>query len=459
VSEGRANWSSFAATARTAEKAESDAILPYHVLARWNRFQSSIGVRFPDDLTEDRYRSFLTDRVFKVVQLSLALAILCFAILGIGDLTAPGAIQSTRFRYMIACPLLASILALSFTQVGRRYWSELMLIFAAAGTLCIHRQLVLLDSETEFKLTGGWPTVTYSLVFAFVALFPGRLIYTVLIGLMVQAVHIHLLTLAPQMPQSVEGGYCLNLACIFAIVCTISYARERLLRREFIHQQTVLDEKDEMKTQLLSFVSLEAIERAKSSGRAVADAFGEVTVVFCDIVGFTQLAERLAPKHLVEVLNDVFSALDQLAVSCKVEKVKTIGDAYMAIAGVADQERNSAEDAAEFALQAQAMTSAMAAEVGHPLAFRIGIHTGSLIGGVVGRQKMAYDYWGKTVNIASRLESTGVPEKIHVSGATYWRLNTRYDLEPRGNIELKGIGPVETYFLVGRKSPHPDGRG
>ena len=120
--------------------------------------------------------------------------------------------------------------------------------------------------------------------------------------------------------------------------------------------------------------------------------YGEVTVIFCDIVGFTALADRVAPKHLVEVLNEIFSALDQLAASCHVEKVKTIGDAYMGISGTTDQDRDSAHDAADFALQAQRVVTRSA--IPGTLSFRIGMHTGSLIGGVVGHQNLAYDYWG-----------------------------------------------------------------
>ena len=423
------------------------------MLARWNRLQSALGLRFSDATVEEQFRSFLTERVYRFNQLSMLLGILTYAAFGLWDLTgAAGGLQSMRFRYLVVCPLLTIILALTLSDRARRHWHAVSTTFAIAAVGCLYRSIILYDRETAFRIASGSATVNYSLGMAFVVMFPVRFIYAVFIGLIVQLAHAFLLVQSGAFSGAVTLYYCFHQMCIFLIMSCVAYGRERLLRSEFVHQQAVLDEKDEMKTQLLSFVSLEAIERAKRSGRAVADAFGEVTVVFCDIVEFTQLAERLAPKHLVEVLNDVFSALDQLAVSCKVEKVKTIGDAYMAIAGVADQERNSAEDAAEFALQAQAMTSAMAAEVGHPLAFRIGIHTGSLIGGVVGRQKMAYDYWGKTVNIASRLESTGVPGKIQVSGATFWRLNTRYELEARGSVELKGIGPVETYFLLGRKN-------
>jgi adenylate cyclase len=124
----------------------------------------------------------------------------------------------------------------------------------------------------------------------------------------------------------------------------------------------------------------------------------------------------------------------------------------MAISGTTNDHRHSAENAAEFALQASAQAARLAESFGHPLLFRIGIHTGSLIGGVIGRQKMIYDYWGRTVNLASRLEASGVPGRIQVSEAFYWRVSNKYIFEKRGSIELRGIGAVETFFLVGHKT-------
>jgi hypothetical protein len=176
----------------------------------------------------------------------------------------------------------------------------------------------------------------------------------------------------------------------------VSYWRERLLRQEFADEIKLQEEKEAFKAQLLSFTSMEAISRSKDRGRSIADVFGEVTVLFCDIVDFTVLAERIAPKHLVELLSNVFLRLDELAAEHHVEKVKTIGDAYMAISGVSDEARNSAEDMANFALSLIEETSTLSEAVGYPIQFRVGMHTGSLIGGVIGRQKMSYDYWGRT---------------------------------------------------------------
>jgi class 3 adenylate cyclase len=357
-----------------------------------------------------------------------------------------------RFRFLVATPVLSVFVGISFTAWARKHWHSLVVLFCLSAALCVYELMILIDQGTGYWINGGTASINFALAIVFMGLFPVRFPYTVLIGLIMQTAHAVFLWRVATFSGIQSAAYTFNEASIFAVVCLLSFERDRVLRREFLHQQSVVDEKEQIQTQLLSFVSLDAIERANRSGKPVADAFGEVTVIFCDIVGFTQLSERLAPKHLVEVLNDVFSALDELAVACRVEKVKTIGDAYMAIAGTTDENRNSAEDGADFSLRVHAKARELTERTGHPLTFRIGMHTGALIGGVVGRQKMAYDYWGKTVNIGSRLESTGMPGKVHVSEATYWRLVAKYELESRGNVEMKGIGPMASYFLASDKA-------
>ena len=294
--------------------------------------------------------------------------------------------------------------------------------------------------------------MNYLLVMAFVALLPLTTIGTLLVGLLVQAFHATLIFAFASFPLNVSLFYLGHVSSVLIVVLCVSYWRERLLRQEYANEIRMQEEKETFKAQLLSFTSMEALRRARDGGRSIADVFGEVTVLFCDIVDFTVLAERIAPKHLVELLGTVFLRMDELAAEHHVEKVKTIGDAYMAISGVSDETRNSAEDMAGFALALIREASDLSEAVGYPIQFRIGMHTGSLIGGVVGRQKLTYDYWGRTVNVASRLESTGQPGRIQVSEATYWRLKRTFRFEKHGPMDLKGIGPTETYFLVERIS-------
>jgi class 3 adenylate cyclase len=184
----------------------------------------------------------------------------------------------------------------------------------------------------------------------------------------------------------------------------------------------------------------------------IAQRFDDVSVLFADIVGFTPLSARLSPAELVEMLNRLFSTFDELADRHGLEKIKTIGDAYMVAGGLPEPRPDHLQAMATFALDmANAMQELDAAEGG--LQVRIGINVGSVVAGVIGRRKFNYDIWGDTVNTASRLESHGEPGRIQVSEAVYLRLRDTFAFESRGTIELKGKGPVSAYFLTSRLAP------
>jgi class 3 adenylate cyclase len=190
-------------------------------------------------------------------------------------------------------------------------------------------------------------------------------------------------------------------------------------------------------------------ERLKDGPIAVADRFDHVTVLFADIVGFTALSATLAPERVVELLNRLFTRFDELAARHRVEKIKTIGDAYMVVAGLPDPRTDHAEAAAEMALDLRAAIAELSRATGHALQLRIGLCSGPAVAGVIGIQKFAYDLWGDTVNTAARMESHGAPGEIQVTESTYRLLRERFAFEDRGLIDVKGKGPMRTWFLQG----------
>lgn len=203
---------------------------------------------------------------------------------------------------------------------------------------------------------------------------------------------------------------------------------------------------------LLNILPEPIAEKLKQQPGAIADSFSEVTVLFADIVNFTQLAARLSPTELVNLLNQIFSAFDRLAEQHGLEKIKTIGDAYMAVGGVPIPREDHAKAIAEMALDMQAAVVQLNLEHQETFPIRIGINTGPVIAGVIGIKKFIYDLWGDTVNIASRMESEGMPGCIQVTEATYQRLQDQYLFIERGEIPVKGRGHMNTYLLIGRKS-------
>jgi class 3 adenylate cyclase len=199
---------------------------------------------------------------------------------------------------------------------------------------------------------------------------------------------------------------------------------------------------------LLNVLPAKIAEKLKQQVGIIAERFDDVSVLFADIVGFTALSTRLSPTGLVELLNRMFSRFDELADQNGLEKIKTIGDSYMVAGGLIEPDP---DHLAAMANMAMAMHASIA-ELGDEfpgLSVRVGFHVGSVIAGVIGIRKFTYDVWGDTVNTASRLESHGVPGRIHVSDAVHQRLRGRFAFEARGVIELKGRGPMETWFLNG----------
>ncbi|MEG3985636.1 adenylate/guanylate cyclase domain-containing protein [Microcoleus sp. S28C3] len=202
---------------------------------------------------------------------------------------------------------------------------------------------------------------------------------------------------------------------------------------------------------LLNILPEEIANRLKRGDSTIADTFADVTVLFADIVGFTQLSSRVSPTQLVSLLNDIFSTFDNLAERHGLEKIKTIGDAYMVVGGLPVPRQDHAEAIAEMALDMQQAITEFSNTHSQAFSIRIGINSGPVVAGVIGIKKFIYDLWGDTVNTASRMESHGKPGCIQVTETTYQQLREKYSFENRGAIEVKGKGQMTTYLLKCRK--------
>ncbi|MEB3279551.1 MAG: adenylate/guanylate cyclase domain-containing protein [Lyngbya sp.] len=189
--------------------------------------------------------------------------------------------------------------------------------------------------------------------------------------------------------------------------------------------------------------------RLKNKPGTIADNFEEVTVLFADIAGFTQLSAKISPIELVNLLNEIFSEFDQITTQNKLEKIKTIGDAYLVVGGLPKPRRDHAEAIAKSALEMQKKLIEFNQKNHQNLQIRIGINTGPVVAGVIGAKKFIYDLWGDTVNIASRMESHGIIGEIQVTETTYQHLKDKYKFEKRGLINVKGKGEMSTYLLKG----------
>jgi class 3 adenylate cyclase len=201
---------------------------------------------------------------------------------------------------------------------------------------------------------------------------------------------------------------------------------------------------------LLNVLPHQIVERLESGETNIADRFDELAVLFSDFVGFTTISGELPVAVLVEELNHLFSEFDALSADLGVEKIKTIGDAYLAVAGLGEGASDPIAAVCDLALGMLEAVDRVRATAAADWRIRIGVHAGPAVAGVIGTRKFVYDVWGDTVNVASRLESTSEPGRIHVSDAVVTALEGRYRFEPRGEIELKGKGAARTSFLTGR---------
>lgn len=218
-----------------------------------------------------------------------------------------------------------------------------------------------------------------------------------------------------------------------------------------IHQtEAELKKANSKSEKLLANVFPHAIlEKLKNKEETIAERFDSASVFFADIMGFTSLSEKLSPVELVELLDKLFSLFDGLVIKHNVEKIKTIGDAYMVAAGVPTPIKNHAEQLANFALDFKICLAEFNKKNNQSLRMRVGINSGPIVAGVIGKSRFIYDLWGDCVNTAARMESHGMAEEIHISEHTYKLIADKFEFESRGIIEVKGKGPMPTYFLRG----------
>lgn len=229
------------------------------------------------------------------------------------------------------------------------------------------------------------------------------------------------------------------------IMAAINLAVGRTSRAAFQLADTLDAERARNEELVLNMLPPAAVDRIRN-GLLVADSYADASVIFIDMVGFSTLAKRVSPGHLVELLNGFFNHADACARQFGVEKVKTVGDAYLAIAGGNVPSGNSADAALAFARAVIAGVPEMGRSAGVEVALRAGIHSGPVVGGVIGETRMAYDYWGDTVNIAARLDGTAPANGIAISEITWLRARDRTGFDTPVTINLKGVGDVEVYI-------------
>ncbi|HHT0593684.1 TPA: adenylate/guanylate cyclase domain-containing protein [Legionella anisa] len=243
-----------------------------------------------------------------------------------------------------------------------------------------------------------------------------------------------------------------EMSKVIALALGLSLLSTLLMLFFIIHALKTLSKVNEKNDLLLLNILPESIaSRLKMGEEDIADEYSQASVMFADIINFTQLTDQLGAKKTVNILNRLFAELDKLTEKYHIEKVKTIGDNYMAVSGVPEQTTRHAINMANYALAVLEKMQDFNKENQMQLQLRIGITYGTVIAGVIGHKKFVYDIWGNVVNLASRLEETSLPNKIQISEKMAFMVQDEFIVEPRGTLEMKGIGDVKTYFLLKKK--------
>ena len=360
-------------------------------------------------------------------------------VVGIGAL-------NTLLTTIEALLLYAMFYALTYRPVFLKRQQLIMFLLACLISVGVTRHSALLPLDV---LESRGFTIMLVYTFFIYSVLRLRFPQAVLAGWLGAAIFVGYLFGLDLMAPTAAGRTVLVLGLANCGGMLICYQMDASARREFAAMRLLGEERARSERLLLNILPAPIAERLKASEDSIAEHSDGVTVLFADIVDFTPLSAHKTPRALVELLNRIFSEFDTLADAHGLEKIKTIGDAYMAVAGLPEPWPDHAPRAARMALAMRDAVARVSAETGEELALRIGLHSGPVVAGVIGRRKFAYDMWGDTVNTASRMESHGLPGAIHCTEATAMLLKGAFQLQPRGAMEIKGKGEMHTFLLIG----------
>jgi len=400
-----------------------------------------VDVEDPDDLRLDKAMVTL------VSSLLAAMSLVWIAIY-----LAIGLPQSAAIPFVYLLCVIASLIAFARTKRIRTIRTFLLVL------------MLVLPFALQWSLGGfangsavaGWAGITAVLAYLFGVRSRAWLVAFVVLLAVSGIFETTLAGSAPHIGTGVRAAmFVLNLAgpAIAAFLALLYFTTQRDRVRAALVQEHRLLEAEQARSErlLLNILPAPIADQLRDGVTTIAEGHPDVTVLFADIVGFTPLAEELGAQALVDLLNEVFIVFDDLAEAAGIEKIKTIGDAYMVVGGLPTPRPDHLAAVLELAIAMCGAISDVKTPHGEPLQLRIGVDVGPVVAGVIGRRKFSYDVWGDTVNTASRMESHGVPGRIQVTEGVQQAACQQFDFEPRRSLAIKGKGSMTTFLLVGAR--------
>lgn len=427
-----------------------------------NPLQYQNHLRFPRDL-ERAYREDYASRAITIQRLFIVFSFVVYGLFGILDYFAmPETHQAAWLLRALAEPFAIVLFVASFYrffQIGMCWLINLWMLIMNLTILA----MITVSQPAELAFTFYPIGLMLVLISGYIS--SGHLWYSSYQGWLAVAGYIFVGIVYQQMlaaSQTTLQFFTINffLAALNIIGMMLGYGLERINRLAFLQRLVIERQHEEaqelqMESERLLLNVLPASVAARlKRGEVVADHFDQVSILFADIEGFTPYSADKAPTEVVKILNQIFSAFDKLTEKYGLEKIKTIGDAYMVVSGLPTRRPDHLAVLANMALDMQAIMERFHRDGLFDFKLRIGINTGPVVAGIIGFKKFSYDLWGDTVNVASRMESFGIPGEIQVTKEVYRLLKQKYSFQKRGYVNIKGKGEMFVYLLKGCKDIH-----
>jgi class 3 adenylate cyclase len=409
--------------------------------------QHPVSLRFLDEELEARYQHTTGTESLSGFRVITGASVLLW---GIAAFLVP---VGTDIPSDLATPVCLVMAAVSLAAYLASRWTDTLdRQHAVASVLTAGNGLVILALASAGGALPGYGVSAVMLLFAYGFVSRTRFIYAALRSAII-AIGFIIAAAAWQGSSLLLDGFVFVAAVVGTLLALrlIERARRRVFHQDLViaEQREALEVEMEKSDRLLLNVLPAAVSaRLKEGERTIADEYPAVSILFADIVGFTPMAARLSAGEVVALLGSLFSRFDDIVAERGLEKIKTIGDCYMAAGGLPSDLQDHASQIVDLGL-AMLAEAARTDRARSPIALRIGVHSGAAVGGVIGSRKFAYDVWGDTVNVASRLQEQGVPGRVHVSEATWRLVDDRFECETRGVITLRGHGDMSTFLIIG----------
>lgn len=413
-------------------------------------------LRFPDEV-EEQFREDYHANTVSTTRLALVLGLVLFSLFGILDIYAVPISKNIVWfiRYAIVAPVIIAALVASYVDFFQKYVQMLMVIVVAVAGLGIVT-MISITREAEFGNRFYFTGLILVSMWAY-GLMRLRFWYAIIANVAIMAGYEFASIVIKQLLASETGIVIFTMHNFFFLGANVigmftSYALERYTRRDFLQKYTIQAQRDQSDKLLYNVLPARIAEKLKQSNETIAEEFSSATVLFADIVNFTQISARFAPHEVVDMLDELFSRFDELVDEYGVEKIQVAGDGYMVAAGVPTPRPDHAIVLAQLALDMlECVRNGEFLGGKHPIEIRIGLNSGSLLGGVIGRKKYFYALWGDTVNTASRMESHGSSGKVQITQATYELVKDDFECQYMGTIPIKGKGKMDVWHLMAKK--------